>query len=68
MRTQRDQIVAYRNNGHWNVLVHLVDGTVKVFTDMMAALAQAVVAIWQRRGASIAEIAGDKYLDLLLSA
>lgn len=68
MRTVRDQIIAYRDNGHWNILVHMVDGRVRVFKGMIAAVAQAVVALFQRRGAHIPEVAGERYLDLLLAA
>jgi hypothetical protein len=64
----KPQIVAYRTNGHWNVMVHLANNTVKLFADLIADMALAVVALFQRRGASVAEMASTRFLDLLLAA
>lgn len=62
------QIVTYRTNGHWNVMIHAADGLVRVFTDLIADMALAVVRLFQRKGASVAEMASKRYLDLMLDA
>jgi hypothetical protein len=67
VKGKKDQIIAYRSNGHWNVLIHMADGVIRLFSDMIAPLALAVVRLFQRRGCAVAEMAGTRYLDLLLS-
>lgn len=62
------QIVTYRNNGHWNVMIHAANGAIRIFTDMIADMALAVVRLFQRKGASVAEMAGKRFLALMLDA
>jgi hypothetical protein len=68
LMAQRPQIVPRRTNGHWSVLVHTVTNVVQVFADLTAEIAMAVIRIFQMKGGSVVELAGEDYLDLMLTA
>ena len=64
----KPQIVTYRTNGTWNVMIHAADGALRIFTSLIADMALAVVRLFQRRGASVAEMASKRFLSLMLDA